>query len=175
MKYRLAFAHTGEPDSDWSDDAEHFHRYIASRPEGISKLIVVDEEGNEVKPDVEYVDFRPDRRVAHYRIVVIDAYAPASVGGWLGDLPSALRYCEHVEYMTRQAGSLSAFVIDADGNVVDADGPHPAPDWLPQALEEAKQTEQAFEQKFEDAADVAETTAEEIDDGSIEMSGKGYL
>ena len=102
---------------------------IRDSPEGISKLIVVDEEGNEVKPDVEYVDFRPDRRVAHYRIVVIDAYAPASVGGWLGDLPSALRYCEHVEYMTRQAGSLSAFVIDADGNVVDADGPHPAPDW----------------------------------------------
>lgn len=65
MKYRLMFARTGEPDSDWSDDAEHFHRYIAERPEGISKLIVVDEEGNEVKPataedELETVAFERD-------------------------------------------------------------------------------------------------------------------
>jgi hypothetical protein len=174
MKYRLMFAHTGEPDSDWSEDAEHFHRYIATRPEGIAKLIVVDEDGNEVIPataedEVETVDFRPDRRVAHYRIVLIDTYAPTAVVEWLCDLPMALRHCEQLERMTRGAGTLSAFVIDANQNVVDADGPHPAPDWLRQALDEAEQEHQKFEQKFEDAAEAA-AAEDEIDDGSTEMS-----
>jgi hypothetical protein len=81
----------------------------------------------------------------------------------------ALRHCEQLERMTRGAGTLSAFVIDANQNVVDADGPHPAPDWLRQALDEAEQEHQKFEQKFEDAAEAA-AAEDEIDDGSTEMS-----
>jgi hypothetical protein len=51
LKYRLIYADTGIPCSDWSDDAEHFLRYLANRPDWVRKIIVVDEKGNVVSPE----------------------------------------------------------------------------------------------------------------------------
>ena len=46
LKYRLIYADTGIPCSDWSDDAEHFLRYLANRPDFVPKIIVMVEESN---------------------------------------------------------------------------------------------------------------------------------
>ena len=46
LKYRLIYADTGEPCSDWSHDAEHFLRYLANRPDWVRKIIVTVEESN---------------------------------------------------------------------------------------------------------------------------------
>ena len=46
LKYRLIYADTGIPCSDWCHDAEHFLRYLANRPDWVRKIIVTVEESN---------------------------------------------------------------------------------------------------------------------------------
>jgi hypothetical protein len=58
MKYRLIYANTGVPCSDWSEDAEHFHRYLADRPDWVQKIIVVNNEGNPVEPYKEWTGLK---------------------------------------------------------------------------------------------------------------------
>ena|ERR1039458_297663 len=62
MTYRLVYADTGIPCSDWTDDAEHMLRYVADRPDFVPKIIVVDEKGNVVNPEPDgiRVSLTPD-------------------------------------------------------------------------------------------------------------------